>query len=443
MNIVLTKKAKIIIAVAAACAVAGAGGFALAKTVFAPKDEEQQSEAVSEQLADETTTLPETEQVSVPEYPEEEFESFASEGDALAAFAEENSSLGWDLSNPEACEGLTFDSNGKVTAIKLNFVDLHGVLNLGGFSELQSVSVSANYITAINLKGCVSLKYLDVSDNELTALNLSDCTALGELNCSFNDFSATGLNLSENKALRILECDNCGLTSLNVSLLTNLEELSCAFNKLRTIDINSNKKLTSFICCFNYLDIHEGGEFYQKLLDMMFDDVYVNYEPQDVPEDATFYSDEMAVLKAFAKSSNNNSSLDWLNGDELDYEKLQYNVLLEYDGTAYRVTAIDIEDCDVKGELDLSSFTNLEELYCENTGITSLNLKGCVNLATLDCANCRIKTLVLPGNASNMTTKLYYVDCEYNYIDPSIFTDEIVKAITFKAGATLYYEEQR
>lgn len=363
---------------------------------------------------------------------------------ALYNQSDNSALLDWDITDPSSWTGIAWNSSGNVTAIDLPYLDLEGTLDLSDFSVLESVNLAGNKLTSINLTDCDTLINLNVSANNLTSLDVSDCTDLETLDCSFNDLSTGGLNVSANTALTSLTCDDCGLSTLNVSTLIALEELSCAFNELKTINVDNNTALTSLTCCYNYMDTHEGGTLYSKFDDLMFDDVYVNYYPQAVPESATFNTSELNALKTFALNENNNAALDWLdeNGN-INTDKLQNNVLFEYDGSAYRVVAVDIADTELKGVLNLTALTKLEELYCENTFITELNLNGCTVLNTLSCDNCEIETLTLPSNASTMNTSLYDVSCEYNYIDISMFTDTMVEYIKLKAGAKLNYLNQK
>lgn len=301
---------------------------------------------------------------------------------SLSSFANQsdNSSvLGWNIDDPSTWEGITWNADGNVESIDLSFKNLSGELDLSGFTSLKSLDLSGNEITGVTLSNCSSLEEIDCSFNKLTSLDLSDCTSL-----------------------------------------------------------------TSFTCCYNNLDTHEGGTLYNTLDDLMFDDVYVNYYPQSVPDNATFNTTELNALKTFANTDNNESVLDWLDDDgNIDTEKLQNNVLFEYDGSNYRVVAIDVSELDVSGALNLTSLSLLQDVYCENTKISSLNVNGCTKLETLQCDGCDITTLTLPSNAADKNTPLYDVSCEYNYIDTSIFTPTIVEYVNFKAGANLEYENQK
>ena len=287
--------------------------------------------------------------------------------------------LGWDLDDPSTWEGVTWNDNGNVESIDFSFKDLTGALDLSDFSSLTSVDITGNNLTSINLDNCSSLEEIDCSFNKLTSLDLSDCTSL-----------------------------------------------------------------TSVTCCYNYLDTHEGGTLYNALDDLMFSDCYVNYYPQAVPENATFNTTELNALKTFANTDNNESVLDWLDDDgNIDTEKLQNNILFEYDGSNYRVVAIDMSESDVSGALNLTSLSLLQDVYCENTKITSLNVNGCTKLETLQCDGSRLTAITLPSNANTKTSSLYNVSCEYNYLDTSIFTQDIVSYVEFKAGANLEYENQK
>ena len=284
----------------------------------------------------------------------------------------------WDLSDPTTWNGIIWNDNGNVESIDFSYMNLEGTLDLSNFSSLKSLNLSGNNLTSVNLDNCSSLEEIDCSFNKLTTLDLSDCT-----------------------------------------------------------------NLTSVTCCYNYLDTHEGSTLYNKLDDLMFSDCYVNYYPQSVPDNATFDTTELNALKTFANTNNNNTALNWLDdGGNIDTEKLQNNVLFEYDGSKHHVVAIDISDLDISGTLDLTSLSLLQEICCENTKITTLNIKGCTKLETLKCDGCELTSITLPSNANAKTSSLYDVSCEYNYLDTSIFTQDVIKYVEFKAGGEIQYKNQ-
>lgn len=302
--------------------------------------------------------------------------------EALKKFYKQNNNsdlINWDLDDPSTWTGITWNEDGNVESIDLSYKNLDGTLDLSNFSSLKSLNLSGNNLTSVNLDNCSSLEEFDCSFNKLTSLDLSDCT-----------------------------------------------------------------NLKSVICCYNYLDTHEGSTLYNKLDDLMFSDCYVNYYPQSVPDNATFDTTELNALKTFANTNNNNTALNWLDDSgNIDTEKLQNNVLFEYYGSKHRVVAIDISDLDVSGALDLTSLSLLQELYCENTKVTTLNINGCTKLETLKCDGCELTSITLPSNANAKTSSLYDVSCEYNYLDTSIFTQDVIKYVEFKAGGEIQYKNQK
>lgn len=367
----------------------------------------------------------------------------------LISFANTNSNnniLKWDLDSPNTWNEIVWDDNGKIKEIDFSYLNLSGTLDCSNLSSLKNVNVYGNNISQIVLTNCTSLENLNIADNNINNIDLSDCINLKSLNCSFNNLSSLSRSIidSNNAQLEYLYCDGCGLSYLDISSQSELKEISCSFNSLKNIELLENSKITSVTCCYNYLDTHEGSTLYNKLNDLMFSDCYVNYYPQSVPDTAIFDTNELNALKTFANTNENNTALDWLDDSgNIDIEKLQNNILFEYDGSKYRVVAIDISDLDISGALDLTSLSLLQELYCENTKITTLNIKGCTKLENLKCDGCELTSITLPSNANAKTSSLYDVSCEYNYLDTSIFTQDIIKYVEFKAGGEIHYKNQK
>lgn len=337
---------------------------------------------------------------------------------------------------------------------ELTYSDLTSGMNLVSLYSTNDAELSTEDSTdEYNSTQTEQLKTFANQGDNLSALgwDLDDVTSwdgiefdadgnVTDIDLSYKSLTGS-LDLSNITTLKTVNISGNGITAFNLTDCTNLEEIDCSFNNLTTLDISTCTNLKEITCCYNYLYVHEGGTLYNTLENLLLNDCYVNYEPQFVPDNATFNQDELDILKAFAQS---NSSLDWLDDNgNISIEKLQNNVLFEYDGSDYRITAIDMSDLDVAGELNLNAFTNLEYLYLENTNITKLDLTNCTKLNTLNCDGSKISTFLLPSNAGDNDTTLYDVSCEYNYIDTSIFTSDMISNITFKAGATLQYENQK
>ncbi len=346
--------------------------------------------------------------------------------------------LGWDIDDETTWEGITFNNSGNVSSIDLEFEDLYGTLNLSNFTDLEYVNVASNWITSINLSGCTSLTHLDVLDNELTSLNISGNTALTFLDCSFNEL--TSINVSNNTALETLNCNYCGLTTIDISDLENLVEFDCGNNSLSTLDVSSNTELLKLYCILNHIDLTDS----QLISDFEAIEARtgseVVYEPQYLPFNAVYNSDEINAIEALAIA---NPQLDLLDEDEdLLMDNVQCYFEFEKINGVYRVTGIDISESGIEGSLVLSSFPYLKYLYCYGNGITGLDLYNCTSLQELDCTACEITNLVLPSNVSDTLSQLYIVNCENNHIDTNIFTTQIINNISSKDDYELNYKHQ-
>jgi len=196
--------------------------------------------------------------------------------------------LGWDAETPASwpissyifgldywTKGVhweTIDNELRLTAICINYSELHGTLDVSGCTALNWLYCYSNQLTALDVSGCTALDAIDCRANQLTALNVSGCIALTDLNCRANQLTAlnvsgctalTGLNCRNNQlttlnvsgctALTDLNCDENQLTTLDVSQNTALDILYCDENQLTTLDVSKNTKLSELWCCNNRL----------------------------------------------------------------------------------------------------------------------------------------------------------------------------------------------
>ena len=81
------------------------------------------------------------------------------------------------------------------------------------------------------------------------------------------------------------------------------------------------------------------------------------------------------------------------------------------------ITKLDISEQNLIGELNLTGFVNLTELYCFNNNLTNLDLSNCLKLTILECSNNNLTKLDI-SNLSNLT-KLYCFSNQLNKLDIS------------------------
>ena len=79
---------------------------------------------------------------------------------------------------------------------------------------------------------------------------------------------------------------------------------------------------------------------------------------------------------------------------------------------AEAVTSLTIRNIEISNLKGIEAFTNLEELYCDNNKLTSLDLSGNKKLKYLDCSNNELSTLDVSKN-----TYLVEIYCNGNNLD--------------------------
>lgn len=138
------------------------------------------------------------------------------------------------------------ESDGRLTGIQWNNMNLQGKLSLKGLTELISLDCSGNQLTELDLRDNIQLNYLNCSQNRLASLELSDNTALVALSC--NDNQLTQLTIDKNVALIDLFCFHNRLTNLDVCSNKDLTWLCCSKNRITSLDVRSCDKEIKVFC---------------------------------------------------------------------------------------------------------------------------------------------------------------------------------------------------
>ena len=147
------------------------------------------------------------------------------------------------LDNPAAWRGVTWNGDGRVTAIDWHDHKLSGQLNLAGFVALQTLNVAHNEITMLDVSGCTSLQSVDVSHNHLAELDLDNCPMLVALNCYRNRL--TELSITSTPRLKMLNCTGNLFVSFSASGAPMLETLYVQNCHLEHLDVDSCASLKS------------------------------------------------------------------------------------------------------------------------------------------------------------------------------------------------------
>ncbi|MCB0375144.1 MAG: leucine-rich repeat domain-containing protein [Sinomicrobium sp.] len=307
-------------------------------------------------------------------------------------------------------------------------------LNVTTLSNLTELNCSNNpALGSIDVSQNGDLEILRCSNTGLTALDITSNLFLLELYVNFNQL--TGLNTSFNAGLGILQCNNNQITGLDLSINDLLTELLCSDNSLEgMIDLTQNPQLISFnatgngsLYCIQVanvaaanagMDIYAGwnkdplAEYSANCLDV------VTYVPDDVFEQYL---------------------IDQLLDDELDNYVLTTRIV--------DVTTVDVTSSGVADLTGIEDFAALEELYCANNQLTSLDVSQNTTLFVLDCSANQLTDLTLNTALSDLlcdnnqlttldvsqNTNLSALNCSNNQLSGSLLLNGLNMLTIFNA----------
>ena len=118
-------------------------------------------------------------------------------------------------------------------------------------AALWGLFCEENQLSSLDVSNNTALDRLDCHLNNLTSLDLRYNTKLTQLGCNSNNL--TSLDVSQNPELWLLNCSINQLTELDVSKNTNLKSLYCSDNQLTELDLSRNNKIFELEANNNYL----------------------------------------------------------------------------------------------------------------------------------------------------------------------------------------------
>ena len=303
------------------------------------------------------------------------------------------------------------------------------ILDVSKNTVLSSLYCHSNIeLTTLNTKGADALESLDCKETGISILDVSENKTLTNLYCQRTEI--TSLNVSENKLLESLYCGETEITSLDVSKNTALGELSCTntplawlnigmktglWNRLPTPTISTNM----FVDSFNIKNITEGIDL-EKITIVNNNGslnkttgIISNYDMKQPIQ----YEYDCGTLdgQPLKLSVNIEFAID-INEANFPDDTFREYVIKNFDkDTNYKLTPNEINNItviNVIGFKDLKSikgieyFSALEELYCRETAISSLDVSRNTALKRLDCSKTDISVLDLSKHSN-----LEYVTC--------------------------------
>ncbi len=293
----------------------------------------------------------------------------------------------------------------RITELDVSLGLKRGDASFAGLSELQRLHCGKNFgLTSIDASGLTKLTHLYCNfNNQLTSLNVSGSINLAYLNCS--DGQIASLDVSGLPVLEVLDCRNNNMigefmvTGLDKTVTTDFRY---SFQKvpqhIEGKDCDNTECGTTCSIC--------GKNLIKGVCD---------YHPDDV-----------AVINALI---DNNGLAATKDAPHNDWSFATWN-----DETPKRMTALNLNTKQLKGDVSLAGLSELTQLSCNSNQIVSLDVSGLTNLTTLSCSGNLLTSLDVSG-----LPVLEVLDCRNNNMIGEFMVTGLDKTVT----TTFNYNSQK
>ena len=296
--------------------------------------------------------------------------------------------------NSDSLTSIDLSSSTELTYLSFSDLSILTDVNLSANNKLEHIDIHSTALTNLNISDKLNLTYVECIGNEnLENLVITNCPELEFLNCSKCNLEA--LNVSSCSKLRTLYCDQNLLTSLNVES-DSLTSLDCSVNMLGgTLDLTAFTKLSDLDCGDNMLEklllppsVSTLGCYRNNLSDLDISDklnlIEIQCSENKKLKKLVFNCPELEVLLC------NECSLEALNISscrKLDELNCVQNQLTSLDVAPDSLTSLDCSQNMLGGMLDLTAFTKLNYLACDNNMLEKLLLPPSVSILTCTTNN--------------------------------------------------------
>jgi len=244
-----------------------------------------------------------------------------------------------------------------------------GSFSITGNTSLKNLTCLANGMTVLAVQNHPAIRTIQCGHNLLQTLTITNNDHLESIDCSFNNLDR--MTITNNDCLHVIDCSNNIISNLSLSTITNnlyLEEFNCSFNNISTFYCPSLTSVQRLICVGNNMQ--------------------------------SFVATGLSHLKALFCSQNSITSLNVSSISSLRVLKCENNLI----NSLILNTGINelyCEDCQLTS-LDLSTKAYLTSISCSGNYLTSLDLSNNNRLRNLDCKNNQIESLILPDTISSL-----------------------------------------
>ena len=282
-------------------------------------------------------------------------------------------------------------------------------LNLSGCKKLRDLNVGSAPLSGLNLSGLSNFERLTEGSAITGTIDLSG-TGIKSLNNYSDGYAAAEIILDNCKNLTSIDLEHCNnMTKLSLNGCSSLTRISCWYsNSLTSIDLSSCTELTDL--SFHYLSGLTD-------VNLSADNKLESIEICTTALTDLDISDKLNLTRIECYGNENLENLVITNCPELDYldcngcnlealnvgscSKLRslycdQNWLTSLDVVPDCLTCLECSQNMLRGTLDLTAFTKLDNLGCNNNMLENLLLPPSVstlicstnNLSDLDITSC-------------------------------------------------------
>ena len=276
-------------------------------------------------------------------------------------------------------------------------------------------------ITSQTIKIEGEVQSLECWQDQLTSLTLERCSSLTELICPWNQIAS--LDLSSCTALTKLDCSGLDATTLDLSHNTALTELFCTGLQVTSLDLSHNKALKVFSCTES-TNMTKLDFSHNTALEVLVANEFSQLESLILPKSKTLRVLNCTATGVGEIDVSNYPALEelWCAENELTHLDVSNNKLLKRLWCDYNnLTSLDLSNNPALEELscggnpltslNVSNIPALSLLHCDETQLTSLDLSSNPALTELVCYNNQLTSLDL-----SKQTALKSVDCRNNLL---------------------------